>query len=773
MAEADGSIIIEAEISDKEAQKELISLTKKIDSMNEKIYQKQKEKMPLVEQSKQLGAELDAAKAKLVEMQSGTEFFTAQSIKDQSFYVKELQKDFDGVDAKVQKIDASINRDAESVSRMENRAGELSAQLAGAGDSTNYMAYAVNRAEKYMNKFANRVKKLASRVFVFTMITTALRSTRTWIWNAIKTNDEAVAAIAKLKGALLTLAQPLVNVIIPAFTEFVNVLTKIVSAVSSVVSTIFGTTVEQSAEAAENLYDEQQALNGVGSAAKKAGKSLASFDEINKLSGETAESGGTGTAAESIAPDFTGLIGERLGEITALVAGALLAVGALLTFSGVNVPLGLALMAAGAITLAAVVAENWDYIVQALEGPLGLITAILSGALLVLGIILAFSGTNIPLGLGLIAVGAIGIAASVTANWETIKTILQEKTDVITAILGGALLVLGAVLAFSGASVPLGLGLMIIGAASIASMAVENWDTVQELLQGPIGVITSIVSGALLALGAILTFSGANIPLGIGLMILGAAVLATTVAANWDTISDLMQGPVGIITALISGALLAIGAVLLFSGANIPLGLGLIFAGAVGIASAIAPNWNYIKDKLKEVWESIKNWWETDVSQYFTAAWWKQLGKDMINGLIESIENGLNSALSGVGDFVNGIVGALNKIPGVDIGEVNWGNIKIPRLATGAVIPPNREFMAVLGDQKSGNNIEAPEDLIRQIVREESGGGNAQMLSVLQAILQAIEAGQIMEIEGQRFAKIVHRLNGSESSRVGVKLVNT
>ena len=58
-----------------------------------------------------------------------------------------------------------------------------------------------------------------------------------------------------------------------------------------------------------------------------------------------------------------------------------------------------------------------------------------------------------------------------------------------------------------------------------------------------------------------------------------------------------------------------------------------------------------------------------------------------------------------------------------------WTPGQIPYLATGAVIPPNREFMAVLGDQKHGNNIEAPESLLRKIVREEakgnqSGGGN-------------------------------------------------
>ena len=49
------------------------------------------------------------------------------------------------------------------------------------------------------------------------------------------------------------------------------------------------------------------------------------------------------------------------------------------------------------------------------------------------------------------------------------------------------------------------------------------------------------------------------------------------------------------------------------------------------------------------------------------------------------------------------------------------GTARIPYLAQGGVIPPNKEFMAVLGDQKSGNNIEAPESLIRKIVREESG----------------------------------------------------
>ena len=85
---------------------------------------------------------------------------------------------------------------------------------------------------------------------------------------------------------------------------------------------------------------------------------------------------------------------------------------------------------------------------------------------------------------------------------------------------------------------------------------------------------------------------------------------------------------------------------------------------------------------------------------------------------------------------INRITGILNKIPGVNIGRVNWGNVHIPRLAQGAVIPANREFLAVLGDQKRGTNIEAPADLIRQIVREEVGqaSGSTHVTIVLDSV---------------------------------------
>ena len=71
------------------------------------------------------------------------------------------------------------------------------------------------------------------------------------------------------------------------------------------------------------------------------------------------------------------------------------------------------MMAAGAISLAAAAVINWDTIQTALQGPIGAVTAIVSGALLVLGVILLFTGAGIPLGLGLIATGAAGLVVAI------------------------------------------------------------------------------------------------------------------------------------------------------------------------------------------------------------------------------------------------------------------------------------------------------------------------------------------------------------------------
>jgi hypothetical protein len=138
--------------------------------------------------------------------------------------------------------------------------------------------------------------------------------------------------------------------------------------------------------------------------------------------------------------------------------------------------------------------------------------------------------------------------------------------------------------------------------------------------------------------------------------------------------------------------------------------------------------------------------------------------KTCIKGVVNSILGFVETMANGIVSAVNLIIRALNKlsinvpswVPG--IGGKSFGfhitelsKVSIPRLAQGAVIPPNREFMAMLGDQTSGNNIEAPEALLRKIVQEESG--SSEMISLLQGILTATKAGHVMKVDKKVLAR--------------------
>ena len=112
----------------------------------------------------------------------------------------------------------------------------------------------------------------------------------------------------------------------------------------------------------------------------------------------------------------------------------------------------------------------------------------------------------------------------------------------------------------------------------------------------------------------------------------------------------------------------------------------------------------------------------------FTGDWtraWNGI-RDVFSGIINSISSTLETFVNGASSMINGLIGAFNKITGI-VGIPSIPDIpklKIPKLATGAVIPPNAPFMAMLGDQRHGTNIEAPLDTIKQAVREVVGGNS-------------------------------------------------
>ena len=182
-----------------------------------------------------------------------------------------------------------------------------------------------------------------------------------------------------------------------------------------------------------------------------------------------------------------------------------------------------------------------------------------------------------------------------------------------------------------------------------------------------------------------------------------------------------------------------------------------------------------IVDSVKQIFQGIidfvtgvfsSNWSQAwnGVKEIFSGVWGAFAG--IVKSPINAIIGFINQLLYAVERMQHGIANALNAIsidlPGWVQGLTGYSSFgfnigyistpRIPYLAQGAVIPPNKEFMAVLGDQKSGNNIEAPENLIRKIVREETGNGSRRIevpvyLNRRQIAKAVLEEGQNMRTQ--------------------------
>lgn len=176
-----------------------------------------------------------------------------------------------------------------------------------------------------------------------------------------------------------------------------------------------------------------------------------------------------------------------------------------------------------------------------------------------------------------------------------------------------------------------------------------------------------------------------------------------------------------------------------------------VSTGFNAIKSKISKAWSSVKTKTVQIWDSISTVLfgklekiKSAIVDKFTSA------RDTVVSVFEGIKDTIKSTLNSVIEIVNGAIGTVNSAIGGIESAFSFGPWKVttpfgsktigfsahfprvptvPYLAKGAVIPPRSEFLAVLGDQKQGNNIETPEALLRKIVREEtagrqSGGGN-------------------------------------------------
>lgn len=153
----------------------------------------------------------------------------------------------------------------------------------------------------------------------------------------------------------------------------------------------------------------------------------------------------------------------------------------------------------------------------------------------------------------------------------------------------------------------------------------------------------------------------------------------------------------------------------------------------------------------------------------FTGNWkkaWtgiKNIFKSIVSGFANIFKLPINLIIDGINAFISGLnkIKIPNWVPMV--GGKGFDVPKIPKLAQGAVIPPNREFLAVLGDQKHGTNIETPESLLREIYAE----GNAETNALLQQLIQVMQKGMTVNVDGKQLM----RINREAETRVGRQTV--
>lgn len=685
MANADGSVIFSCDLDSTKAEKKLSKLRDEISELNSKLEKETGNKMNL---EKQLDAASQAAKAteervkmlrKEVERLNDREWIQKQGFTQNEYQTQVLDrraaaeaelkqqeellhtqtKEVKTLSAAYEETTANIDSMTARLDKAKVTAGELIANTEQERREREAENSALAKAGQYAARFRDQVKSLARSMLVFSVITAALMALRKQIKAAIETSAEASDAFARLKGALLTLAAPLMDVLIPALTWLMNLLAAIVSEIVTIISILSGKSKKSMEASGKNLYKEAAAIDATGKAAKEATDALAAFDEINKLSTTTSVGGGGG--ASTIAPDFDfdeGPMMEKLDKVFQKINDIFKTIRA-----------GLEIV---------VDDLKWSFDKKAIPKSkatwLTVLTALLGATLGA-----AFGGiTGGVIGLSLGVLLGLYLVGLDPETWKTEMDAEDAWIVVITALLGALLgsVFLGITGGVAGFSLGAILGLYLTGFAE----GDEEHGGKSQLLSELIVVLCALLGAVI---GSIVT-PGVGTVVGMGLgLILGLSIYSVRKDPKKGT-----QRLVSIGRSVLLGLLAGVLGVGLAALGIVSAGTAFIISAAIGLA-------------LKFFVDSVDDSKVRKATSGFT-------GTRVSTKAPARSRRVAAQSLDGNAPVYN----------------------DIPALASGAVIPPNRKFLAVLGDQKSGTNVEAPLSTIKQAVMEALAQGSREPINV-------------------------------------------
>lgn len=754
---ADGKIVVTVDADAKKAQKELDTLSAKIDKMEAKLNEDTGTQSGL---KKELDAALQSAKQtedalkslrseadRLKGITSGNtsanpaEYIDAYSrqaevaaqIKEQEQLLVQQNKTAEKLGSQYAKITDKVITQTDALDAAKTKAGELVQQITNASGASAKMAEVSASVEKSMNKFGRRLSGVLRSALIFTVLSRGLSQLRSWLGETIMQNEAARTSIARLKAALLTLAQPILQVVIPVFVKLVDILAQVVTAIAKFFGMLSGKSWGAQVAAAKGLNAEKEALEGVGAAAEDASKSMAGFDEINQITSNQA-SGGGGTsgagASSGITPDFSNLdlaedkLNDILGIVGAIAAGLLAWKIASMFTDDLGKIGGIALAAAGAFALVYFWLDAWNNGVD-LTNFLGMIAGL---AALAGGLALAFGpiAAGIALVVGGLAMLVVGIK-DVINNGFTLENTLTIIAGLLAAGIGIGIL--------TGSWIPLLIAGFVAALVALVSFTGHG----EELIQG----LKKIIDGFGKFFKGVFTGD-------LKLAAEGAKQIWEGLKQTWSAIVNSIKDAWSAFITWLQGKNPALAAIF------------------ETIGKLFSDQYN--------AWKKILSGLITFLTGVFTGDWKKAWNGvlDILKGIWNLIVGTVEGAINFIIDGINLLISALNKIQfnmpewvpliggksfGINITPVS--RVALPRLASGAVIPPNREFMAVLGDQKSGTNIETPlatmVQAFKQAMNETGGAGGRQMTVILQ-------------LDRRELGRAIYQLNNEETQRVGVRL---
>lgn len=489
--------------------------------------------------------------------------------------------------------------------------------------------------------------------------------------------------------------------------------------------------------------------------------------DMFNIGSEIAQIGGN--LAVAFADVFSVFGGETAQQITADLIGIFAEIGMVLTETAAKLGRDILNMIAQPFI------DNKDILKSAIEGSLGVIETVTSGVLTVVqnlsDAISRLYDEHVKPFFDSIANGLSSIFGTLITGYNTyvlpvLQGLAEQFKGLLEGPLGDAILKIEAFLGklidslkllWESVLVPL-INWIIANLLPVVAKIIDVVGTtaikVLESLIKIIGDVADTLSGIIDFLVGVFTGDWELAWQGIKEIADGAwSFIKDVVSGAWEVIKTVTKGALSIIKSIISTAWNAIKALTSTIWNAIKKTLSGLWSSLKSAASTVfnaiktkvASVWDSVKNKTSQVWENVTTFVSNKVEAIKNAITNKfNAARDAVRSAFEGIVNFIKAPINQAISIVNNAVGMINNAIGGIESAFSFGPWTVPTpfgsktigfhatfprigtipyLASGAVIPPRSEFLAVLGDQKKGNNLEAPESLLRQIVREESGKG--------------------------------------------------